>query len=47
MERHFPHTGWLRLDRDTLERLAGYKTQRGLLSFDEAVGTLLAREDIP
>jgi hypothetical protein len=47
MERHFPHTGWLRLDRDTLDRLATYKTRRGLLSFDEAVTTLLAQEDIP
>ncbi|AKS36654.1 DUF6084 family protein [Mycolicibacterium goodii] len=47
MERHFPHTGWLRLDRDTLGRLAAYKTRRGLLSFDEAVDTLLQRENLP
>lgn len=47
MERHFPRTGWLRLDRDTLDRLATYKTRRGLLSFDDAIGRLLARQDIP
>jgi hypothetical protein len=39
--QHYPNTGWLRLDRDTLEALAAYRSARGLLSLDEAVTSLL------
>ena len=35
--QHFPNTGWLRLRRDTLDALATYKSQRGLLGFDDAI----------
>lgn len=45
--QHFPNTGWLRLQHDTLEELAAYKSRRGLLSFDEAIGSLLSRQEIP
>ncbi|HEX3283523.1 MAG TPA: DUF6084 family protein [Mycobacterium sp.] len=41
MQQHYPNTGWLRLDRDTLDGLAAYRSARGLLSLDEAVTSLL------
>lgn len=40
---HYPNTGWLRLDADILEALAGYRSAHGLLSLNEAVTTLLDR----
>jgi hypothetical protein len=48
IHQHFPHTGWLRLDRDTVDALAGYRSAHGLLSQDEAIMSLLARasEDV-
>lgn len=42
MQQHYPNTGWLRLDRDTLKALADYKSERGLLGFDDAITSLLA-----
>ncbi|GFG49581.1 hypothetical protein CQY20_19320 [Mycolicibacterium agri] len=39
--QHYPNTGWLRLHRDTIDALAAYRSERGLLSFDEAVTSLL------
>jgi|KBSMisStaDraftv2_1062788.scaffolds.fasta_scaffold931632_2 hypothetical protein len=48
IEQHFPNTGWLRLNRDTVDALAGYRSAHGLLSHDEAITTLLERasEDV-
>lgn len=40
--RHYPGTGWLRLNHDTVESLAAYRSARGLVSFDEAIASLLA-----
>lgn len=40
--QHYPNTGWLRLDRDTIDALAAYRTARGLLGFDDAITSLLA-----
>ncbi len=47
--QHYPNTGWLRLQRDTLDALATYKSQRGLLGFDDAITSLLATsaEEVP
>ena len=42
IQQHFPNTGWLRLDRDTIDALAAYRSARGLLGFDDAITTLLA-----
>jgi hypothetical protein len=42
MDRYFPSTGWLRLDRDVLAALLRYKAARGLTSWDAAVESLLA-----
>jgi hypothetical protein len=46
--QHFPNTGWLRLGRDTVEALAGYRSAHGLLSHDDAIMSLLtgASEDV-
>ena len=41
MQQHYPNTGCLPLDRDTLDALAAYRSARGLLSLDEAVTSLL------
>jgi Family of unknown function (DUF6084) len=41
MQQHYPNTGWLRLNRETLDALAAYRSARGLLSLDDAVTSLL------
>jgi len=48
IEQHFPNTGWLRLNHDTVDALAGYRSAHGLLSHDEAITSLLERasEDV-
>jgi Family of unknown function (DUF6084) len=40
---YYPSQGWLRLDEDVLKRLADYRAQRGLISWEETVETLLAQ----
>ena len=42
IQLHYPNTGWLRLDHDTLAALADYRSATGMLDFEEAVTTLLA-----
>ncbi|MFY9922602.1 MAG: DUF6084 family protein [Mycobacterium sp.] len=42
IQQHYPNTGWLRLDRETIDALVAYRSARGLLSFDDAVTSLLA-----
>ena len=42
MDRHFPGSQWLRLDRDTVAALAHYKGARGFTTLEEAVAALLA-----
>jgi hypothetical protein len=42
IELNYPHTGWLRLDRDVLDALARYQAQRGLTSWDATIESLLA-----
>ena len=39
--QHYPNTGWVRLNRDTIDALAGFRSTRGLLGFDDAITTLL------
>jgi hypothetical protein len=43
METHFPGTEWIRMPRDTVDALAHYRHVRGLISWDDAVTTLLAQ----
>ncbi|MGH3560247.1 MAG: DUF6084 family protein [Mycobacterium sp.] len=40
--QHYPNTGWVRLNHDTVTALAAYKSSRGLLDLDHAVTELLA-----
>ncbi len=44
MRAHFPNLGWIKLDRDALGELAGYRTRHGLTSWEETVQRLLAGE---
>lgn len=44
IRQHFPNTGWLRLEHDTIDALAAYRTSRGLLGLDEAITSLLAQD---
>ncbi len=42
MRLYYPEGGWIRLDRETLDRLQAHKAERGLPSLDAAVAELLA-----
>jgi hypothetical protein len=42
IELNYPHTGWLRLDRDVIDALASYRTVSGLTSWDATIESLLA-----
>ena len=48
IQQHYPDNGWVRLSHDTVKALATYKSERGLLSIDDAVTALLdtAREEV-
>jgi hypothetical protein len=41
MDAYFPGGGWIRLDRETLDALARYRSARGLTSWEQTLGTLL------
>jgi hypothetical protein len=41
MDRHFPDSAWLRLRRESFDRLHAYKTRGGHLSWEDAVEALL------
>jgi Family of unknown function (DUF6084) len=41
MDIYFPGSGWIRLDRQTIDTLARYRTARGLTSWEETLGALL------
>jgi hypothetical protein len=49
MDHYFPGSGWLRLDRATLRALQQFKSQQGLVSWQQVVQRLLddAREVAP
>ena len=42
IELNYPHTGWVRLDRDMIDALASYRTASGLTSWDATIESLLA-----
>jgi hypothetical protein len=49
MDHHYPNSGWLRLHRDTLDALAAYKSEHGMLGFDDAITALInqtSREEV-
>ena len=41
IQQHYLSAGWLRLGHDTIDALAAYRSARGLLSFDDAIASLL------
>jgi hypothetical protein len=43
MERFFPGSAWLRLPRDTFDRLHAYRSARAITSWEDAIEGLLAR----
>jgi hypothetical protein len=45
MDEHFPGAGWVRLRRDTLDRLAAFRSAHTLLTWDDAVEQLLKEAD--
>jgi hypothetical protein len=45
MDRHFPNSAWLRLDRDTYDRLLRYRSRAALPSWERAIDSLLQGED--
>jgi Family of unknown function (DUF6084) len=44
MDLYFPGGGWLRLEQETIDALARYKSAHGLTSFDDAICGLLPVE---
>ena len=42
IDGHYPGTGWLRLNRDTIDALQVYKAHHGLATWDDVVAHLLA-----
>ncbi|WP_297824909.1 DUF6084 family protein [Mycobacterium sp.] len=41
MAQHYPNSGWIRLSHETIAELAGYKSGRGMLEFDQAITSVL------
>ena len=41
MERHFPGTAWLRLDRDSFDRLAAYKARNAFATWEQTLDELM------
>ena len=46
MDAHFPNTGWIRLDRETLRRLARFRSERALTDWDQVFDTLLPADEL-
>ena len=47
MDMYFPNQGFITLHRDVLDRLHRYKVGRGLPTFEQALETLLPKEEAP
>jgi hypothetical protein len=45
IDRHFPDTAWLRVRRETWERLAAYKARGTHMSWDDAIEELLGSHE--
>jgi hypothetical protein len=44
MDLYYPGAGWIRLDRETIDALARYRSARGLTSWEQTVADLLPSE---
>ena len=42
MDHYYPNSAWLRLGRDAFERLYAYKRRHGLVTWEEAIESLIA-----
>jgi len=47
VDRYFPGSAWIRLDRDTVDALARYKSREALPTWGAAINALLAAEALP
>jgi len=47
MDMYFPGTGWLRIERETLDKLERFRTIRGLPSWERMFDVLLGEADAP
>ena len=47
IDAHFPHSAWLRLDREAFDRLAAFKASRTLPSWEAALDVLLQAAAAP
>jgi hypothetical protein len=45
MERHFPGTAWLRLPKESFDRLCAFKSRRAFATWDDVVDALLPEGD--
>ncbi len=45
IERYFPDTAWLRLRRDSFDRLAAYKARNALPTWEDALDSLLSEPE--
>jgi hypothetical protein len=45
IDRHFPDTAWLRLRRDSFDRLTAYKARNAHLTWEETLDSLLPGEE--
>ena len=44
MDHYYPHSTWLRLDRDLFDRLSSYRVRSGLPTWEQAIESLLDGE---
>lgn len=47
MDLYYPNSAWLCLRRDVFERLSQYKMERGILTWEQALESLLPEENQP
>ena len=45
MDRHYPNTAWLSLERDLFERLYAFRRREGLADWDQTIARLLPQND--
>jgi hypothetical protein len=46
MEAYYPNSNWLRLERETFERLLAFKTKHGIPTWEQVLEKLLPEEEI-
>jgi hypothetical protein len=46
MDAHFPNSGWIRLDRETLRRLGRFRSERALTDWSQVFDVLLPAEEL-